>query len=128
MLKLRNVLTGEVVNSSKEPTFSSGTWDCGSIKIVDFRKTNYELVDIPDISDLTVSPIRFKLLFTSTQRIAIKESNDPIVKDFYELVNDTRMHEVILPLPSTVDALSYLVSINILTLAEKNRILSNQLP
>jgi hypothetical protein len=128
MLKLRNISTGIVVDSLKEPTFSNGTWDGGNIRIVDFRKTQYELVDVPDVNDLTVSPIRFKLLFTATQRIAARTSTDPIVQDFFNLLEDPRLDQVILPLSSTVNALSYLVSINILTEDEKNRILSNTLP
>lgn len=128
MLKLRNILTGIIIETDKEPTFSNGIWDGGNIRIVDFRKTLYETVNYPAISDLTISPIRFKLLFTTTQRIAVRTSEDPIVKDFFNLIEDPRLSEVILPLSSTVNALSYLVGINILTEEEKERILSNTLP
>jgi hypothetical protein len=62
-----------------------------------------------------VSPIEFKLLFTTGERIAIKTSTNPIVQDFYEITSDPRLTHVDLGLKSTKDAIAYLVSINILT-------------
>jgi hypothetical protein len=62
-----------------------------------------------------VSPIEFKLLFTSPERIAIRTSTDPIVQDFYEITSDPRLTHVDLGLKSTKDAIGYLVSVDILT-------------
>lgn len=62
-----------------------------------------------------VSPVEFKLLFTSAERIAIKASADPVVQDFFEIVNDPRLTFVDLGLQSTKDAIAYLASINLLT-------------
>jgi hypothetical protein len=62
-----------------------------------------------------VSPIEFKLLFTSPERIAIRTSTDPIVQDFYEITSDPRLTHVDLGLKSTKDAIAYLVSVDILT-------------
>lgn len=71
-----------------------------------------------------VSPIEFKLLFTSGERIAIKTSTDPIVQDFYEITSDPRLTHVDLSLKSTKDAIAYLVSINILTQDRADAILT----
>lgn len=57
-----------------------------------------------------VSPVQFKLLFTVAERVAIKTSDDPIVKDFFEIVNDPRLTFVDLALESTQQALAYLES------------------
>lgn len=57
-----------------------------------------------------VSPVQFKLLFTSVERIAIKTSTDPVLQDFFEIVNDPRLTSVDLGLQSTKDALWYLAS------------------
>ena len=70
---------------------------------------------IPEAVAPKVSPIEFKLLFTSPERIAIRTSTDPIVQDFYEITSDPRLTHVDLGLKSTKDAIAYLVSVDILT-------------
>jgi hypothetical protein len=57
-----------------------------------------------------VSPVQFKLLFTSAERIAIKNArkDDAILDDFFDIVEDPRLHEVDLALQSTQDGLRYL--------------------
>lgn len=62
-----------------------------------------------------VSPIEFKLLFTAPERVSIKASADPVVQDFFALVDDPRLTHVDLGLQSTQDALSYLVVKNLIT-------------
>ena len=71
-----------------------------------------------------VSPIEFKLLFTSGERIAIKSSTDPVVQDFYEITNDPRLTHVDLGLKSTQDAIAHLVHAGILTQARADAILT----
>lgn len=71
-----------------------------------------------------VSPVEFKLLFTAQERVAIKTSADPVVQDFYDLVNDPRLTHVDLALQSTQDALSYLTAIGILADGRKAAILT----
>jgi hypothetical protein len=70
-----------------------------------------------------VSPVQFKLLFTSPERIAIKASTDPVVQDFFDIVNDPRLTHVDLGLQSTQDALSYLVLQGLLTTERRAEIL-----
>jgi len=62
-----------------------------------------------------VSPVEFKLLFTVLERVAIKASTDPIVQDFFSIVEDTRLTHVDLGLQSTKDAIGYLQSKGLLT-------------
>lgn len=73
-----------------------------------------------------VSPIEFKLLFTSAERLAIKAARetDPVVDDFFEIVEDPRLTYVDLNLQSTQDGLSYLVSQSLITEQRKAEILT----
>lgn len=56
----------------------------------------------------TIGVIAFKLLFTAAERIAVKTSADPVVQDFWQLIEDPRTTEVNLALKSVQDALGYL--------------------
>jgi hypothetical protein len=57
-----------------------------------------------------ISPIEFKLLFTSAERIAIQaaRATDPIIDDFYDILDDPRLTEVNLGLKSTQNGVGYL--------------------
>lgn len=59
-----------------------------------------------------VSPIEFKLLFTAQERVAIKtaRATDPVIDDFYDVVEDPRLTFVDLGLQSTRDAIDYLAA------------------
>lgn len=59
-----------------------------------------------------VSPIEFKLLFTAQERVAIKtaRATDPVIDDFYDVVEDPRLTFVDLGLQSTRDAIGYLAA------------------
>ena len=72
-----------------------------------------------------VSPVEFKLLFISSERVAIKaaRSTDPIIDDFYDVVEDPRLTFVNLGLQSTQDALSYMVATGLLTAERRAEIL-----
>lgn len=71
-----------------------------------------------------VSPVEFKLLFTVLERVAIKASTDPIVQDFFSIVEDTRLTHVDLGLQSTQDALSYLEAQGLIAAGRKDEILT----
>lgn len=64
-----------------------------------------------------VSPVEFKLLFTSAERVAIKaiKTTDPVVADFLDIIEDPRLTYVDLSLKSTMDALDYFTNIKILS-------------
>ena len=59
-----------------------------------------------------VTPVQFKLLFTSPERVAIKvaRATDPVVDDLWELVEDPRMTEVDFGLKSVRDSIEYLAT------------------
>lgn len=76
-----------------------------------------------------VSPAEFKLLFTSVERVAIKaaRATDPVIDDFFEIVEDQRLTYVDLGLQSTKDAIGYLQSKGLLTAERADAILSGKL-
>lgn len=73
---------------------------------------------------LPLSPVEFKMLFSSAERISIKASADPIVIDFFELINDPRLTQVDRNLKSVQDAVHYLVLIELITSTRAEEILS----
>ncbi len=72
-----------------------------------------------------VSPIQFKLLFTSQERVAIKAARvtDAILDDFYDIMDDPRLTEVDLNLQSVQDALDYLTALTLIGVGRKAEIL-----
>ena len=77
----------------------------------------------------TLSPIQFKMCFTSQERIAIKalKATDEIVADAYEILDDARLTEVDLTSQSVKDLIQYLVSIHILEPYRAEEILSGNM-
>jgi len=57
-----------------------------------------------------VSPVEFMLLFTAAERVAIKaaRATNPVIDDFLDIVDDTRLTHVDLGLTSTQEAVGYL--------------------
>ena len=76
-----------------------------------------------------VSPVEFKLLFTPAERVAIKaaRSADPVIDDFYDIIEDPRLTHVDLGLQSTQDALGYLETKGIITDARRGQILAGKI-
>lgn len=66
----------------------------------------------PAHPDVTVSPVEFLLLFTSPERVYIKSirTSDPVVGDFMDIVEHPRLTLVNLTLPSTLQAVDYILS------------------
>ena len=64
-----------------------------------------------DTPTVSVSPVEFKLLFTSQERIGIRtlKATDPIIEDFWDIVDDPRLTQVNLGLQSTINGVSYAV-------------------
>ena len=73
----------------------------------------------------TMTPIEFRLLFVSAERIAIKTAakTDPVVEDFWSLINDPELAQVNVADAQIIEALDYLVAIAILTQARETTIL-----
>jgi hypothetical protein len=107
---------GEVVNTIvAEPSFfdtPSADWDSYEevIPPVPAPTPEPEPAEPPPPPDIKVSPIEFKLLFTSPERIAIKaaRATNPVVDDFFDIVEDPRLTHVNLSLTSTIMAIGYL--------------------
>ncbi len=72
----------------------------------------------------TLSPIAFKLRFTAQERVAIYQSTDLIVKDFISLLDDVRLKEVDLTLQANIDAIDYLIFLDLIDATRKDEILS----
>lgn len=75
-----------------------------------------------------VSPVEFKLLFTAQERVSIKaaRATDPVIDDFFSIIEDPRLTHVNLGLQSTQDALAYLEAKGLITTARRQEILAGQ--
>ena len=78
---------------------------------------------------LKVSPVEFKLLFTPQERVAIKaaRASDPVIDDFFSIIEDPRLTHVDLGLQSTQDALGYLETKGVITDARRVQILAGKI-
>ena len=76
-----------------------------------------------------VSPVEFKLLFTPQERVAIRaeRGNDPMIDDFFGIIEDPRLTHVDLGLQSTQDALGYLETKGLITDARRVQILAGKI-
>ena len=64
-----------------------------------------------------LTPLEFKMLFTATERVAIKAAaaTDPLIADYLEIADDPRLKDVDLTLHANVDGIGYMVSKGLLT-------------
>lgn len=78
------------------------------------------------IIEKIVTPVAFKLLFNSQERISIKNASltDPVIEDFYSIIDDVRCTQINLLSQTTKDFLDHLVSINLITEIRKEAILT----
>lgn len=84
------------------------------------------IIQAPAAQAPKVSPVEFKLLFTAAERVAIKaaRATDPVIDDFYDIVEDPRLTHVDLGLKSTRDAIGYLAAQNLITAERTSEILA----
>lgn len=77
-----------------------------------------------------VSPVEFKLLFTASERIAMRtaRASDPILEDFFDIAEDPRLTHVDLTLTSTQQAIGYMVALGLLTAARGAQVLEGAKP
>lgn len=83
-----------------------------------------------------VSPIQFKLLWASPERLTLKaaRASDPVLDDFFDIIEDPRLTHIDLGLTSTQQGIDYcmskLVAANVLQSADvparREQILSGQ--
>jgi hypothetical protein len=81
-------------------------------------------VEPPAITEKFITAIAFKLRFTAPERVAIYASTDAMVKDFVSLLDDPRLTQVDLMLPTTIQAVEYLQQAGLLTAERKDEILA----
>ncbi len=103
--RIENTTLTPPPESMANPCFINGTWVDG----------NYLKL---------LSPVEFKMLFTSEERIAIKASTDAVVQDFFELINDPRLTQVDRNLQSVKDAIAYLEFKGLIAVGRSTEILA----
>lgn len=124
MFKLMN---GEaIVASSPNPIYyddAERAWFADNCWYTDADKAFVIVGVVP-----SVSPIEFKLLFSAQERVAIKAARqtDPVIEDFFSIVEDPRLTHVNLALQSTQDALTYLEVNGFITTERRQEILAGQ--
>lgn len=121
MLAIKNTETGNIVIVSQAPQWINGMWECGDSRFTDSDGAIYS----PIIYGSKVSPVQFKLLFAPAERVAIAvaKAADPVLQDFFSIVDDPRLTFVDLGLQSTKDAVAYLVGKKLITQARSVEIL-----
>lgn len=125
MPSIKHIASGEVFTVAATPFFSSGVWECGDQRFTDPSGTEYSLIE----SAPKVSPVEFRLLFTAAERVAITaaRTSDPVIDDFYTIVEDPRLTHVDLGLQSTRDAIDYLIAQGLVSEGRREAILSGVL-
>lgn len=124
---LKNIATGDLMESPVKPEWVAGIWECGDFRVTDAAGDQYIAIP-PVVGYPKVSPVEFKLLFTSAERVAIRQARatDVTVDDFFDLVEDPRLTYVDLALPSVQDALHYLAATQLITDTRIPEILSGK--
>lgn len=108
MPSIKNIQTGEIFTVPANPQFKDGVWDCGDLRFQDPEGSLYEAkVDLP-----VLTPMTLYMAFTAAERIAIKNSADPMVKEFWEMYDmSVRLNKPTDPnLVSVQEALQYLAT------------------
>lgn len=77
MAQLKRLADGYVVTVASQPKEVTDGWDCGDQVIADPGHSLYEVVST------LLTPVQFHNAFSVTERIKIKASTDPIVKEFW---------------------------------------------
>ena len=126
MYKLYN--GGQLVVESEAIEYSDAQqgWVVGNTIYPDFNKVFTLSTAAAADKPPTVSVTAFKLLFTSQERIAIAnaKATDPVIADFYSILDDQRTKEVNLALLSVQNMLDYLIAQSLLDSGRKAEILT----
>lgn len=103
-------------------------WVGGKYRLINGQWVDTEQIKPPVPATTKVSPVEFKMLFSSMERVAIRKARatDPTVDDFFDLVEDPRLTYVDLALPSVQGALRYLAATQLITDARIAEILSGK--
>lgn len=125
---LKNTDGGVIAESASLPVYdqSRQAWAADGGLFAD-PAAEMVIEALPEAS-IKVSPVEFKLLFSAAERVAIKTARqtDPVIDDFYDIVEDPRLTHVDLGLPSTQDALAYLESKGLIATERRIQILAGK--
>lgn len=117
MFRIKSNHTGELFDVSEMPRWVNGIWECGDQRFTDPDAADF----VPVAVSPTVTPMEFLMLFTPIERVSIKAAlaGDPgasppvpadiFLADWWSIVTDPRLKEVILELDSVRQAIAYLV-------------------
>jgi hypothetical protein len=87
-------------------------------------------VDPSSVASPVLSAVQFKLLFTSAERVALNQAkaSDPVIADFFSLVDDPRLLEIRLGSNAVASAIQYMVDNDYLEQARADKILKGEEP
>ena len=116
-----------VVATSHQPIEWSAQlqgWPVGSVVFSDPARAMTVRTD----GDRRVSPVEFKLLFTAQERVAIRAARetDPVIDDFFDILDDPRLTGVDLTSSTTRGMVDYLVSKRLLTAERRDEIFNGR--
>lgn len=109
---IKNISTGELLQTLEVPAWKDGVWECGNIRFVDIGKDIYESDSSTNYSTQTPTPAEFLLLLTLQERVAIRAAGatDVVIGDILRMVDDPRVTFVDLTNPSVIEAVNYLTT------------------
>lgn len=109
MYAIKHLITGSVFICQSDPIYTQGFWECGDQRFSDPSGGDFAPLS-ERVNPRKISPVEFKLLFTATERVAIKSARegDPIIEDIFDILDDPRLTHVDLDLPSTAQSIGYL--------------------
>jgi len=110
MFKLVDQNNNAIHQSQTRPEWVRGIWECGDRRFVDTDQIDYELV--VDSIPPTVGAVAFIRLFTLDERVKARElrATDPKINDFWAQLDDPRVTEVVMALPSIQSEVEYTLS------------------
>lgn len=129
MAKYAVVVDGVVTNivEANAATASANGWIAanGNVKKGDLMVGGQIVPVAEKLTENKVDPIKFQLLFTFAERLAIRAaaSSDPGCKELLRMLDDPRLVSVDLSLKSTQDAIDYLIAHTLIAADRKTEIL-----
>lgn len=108
MFRLINVSTNEFRESATKPVLVNGVWECGNFRVTDQFGDKYTVSEVADYPT-EIDSISFKMCFASSERIKAGQlrATDPIIDDFWSILDDPRTENVALSLQSIQDVIEY---------------------
>ena len=107
MPQIKHIESDTLINVELPPVFKGGIWECGDQRFTDPAEELYETVI--DATPPTVTVTHFLLLFSSDERVKARElrGTDKKMDDFWRIIEDPRLLEVHLSLPSVQNGIEY---------------------